>query len=97
MCCRGQTKQNTSNALIIFELIKQFFQNANCRILLSKVNRSNENVISWLNKQLASFKSTQTALGPSIRGGASGRGGKTRGGGLTRKSTSDVNEATKEK
>jgi len=66
---------------------------------LDKVNRSNENVISWLNKQLASFKSTQTALGPSSRGGgvASGRGGKARLGGLIRKSTSDVNtEASKE-
>ena len=30
---------------------------------LEKTNRSNENVINWLNKQLSSYKSTETAVG----------------------------------
>jgi len=30
---------------------------------LEKINRSNENVINWLNKQLASFKSSEAIVG----------------------------------
>ena len=30
---------------------------------LEKLNRSNENVINWLNKQLAAFKSTENIIG----------------------------------
>ena len=30
---------------------------------LERTNRSNENVINWLNKQLASFKNSQTNTG----------------------------------
>jgi len=54
---------------------------------LETLNRSNENVINWLNKQLASFKSAEATIG---RGGVAATRGKARGG-VARKSTSDVN------
>lgn len=55
---------------------------------LEKTNRSNENVINWLNKQLSSYKSTETAVATSRGSGSSRATGR---GGLSRRSTSDVN------
>eukprot|EP00088_Acartia_fossae_P008626 TRINITY_DN14146_c0_g1_i1.p1 TRINITY_DN14146_c0_g1~~TRINITY_DN14146_c0_g1_i1.p1 ORF type:complete len:683 (+),score=187.53 TRINITY_DN14146_c0_g1_i1:221-2050(+) len=63
---------------------------------LEQLNKSNENVINWLNKQLASFKTTESNIGitkANTAGSARGRGKPI----ITRKSTSDVNtESSKE-